>query len=120
MIKDEAARAKALLALASRWDKSEQEQILVDVLVAAQAIEDRNDRARALEDLAPHLAAWMERDRPAAYTAWTSALHALATRTRKDLLCDLRALSSATAILGTEVTVKGIFHAIQDVGRWWP
>ena len=38
----------------------------------------------------------------------------------EDLLADLRALEPVVARLGGEEAIAETFHAIQDVGRWWP
>jgi hypothetical protein len=80
-------------------------------------------RAKALTKLAPRLNSlsrstlaklWLE-DR-----GGTNLLHVLATRSRRDLLADIGALVTVIAKLGGEEAVFETFHAIQDVGRWWP
>jgi hypothetical protein len=41
-----------------------------------------------------------------------------ATRTR--ILDEMRALTLVIAKLGGDEAIVKLFHAIQDVGRWWP
>ena len=50
--------------------------------------------------------------------SWTAQL--LVGHTRENLLSDLRALEPVIAALGGAQAVVETFHAIQDVGRWWP
>ncbi|HEY77350.1 MAG TPA: hypothetical protein G4O00_14430, partial [Thermoflexia bacterium] len=65
----------------------------------------------------PHLAR-LPRER--LYPLWCETLHVLAARTRRDLLADLRALSPLIAALGGKEAIEETFHAIRDVGHWWP
>jgi len=89
----------------------------VGVLAAARAIGNEDDQAEVLADLVSHLA---QLPRPHLYSLWQETLPILATRTRKDILADLRALEPVIAALGGAEAVVETFHAIQDVGRWWP
>jgi hypothetical protein len=70
-----------------------------------------------MAELLPHLA---QLPCQHLYPPWQETLPILAIRTRKDLLADLRALSPIIAALGGAEAVVETFHAIQDVGRWWP
>src|SRR5262249_7302394 len=54
------------------------------------------------------------------YPLWSQMLPKLASRTRHDLLSDLRALQPVILRLGGEQALADIFQAIQDVGEWWP
>ncbi|GAB4560602.1 MAG: hypothetical protein Kow0047_07340 [Anaerolineae bacterium] len=110
----ESARAEALASLAPRLAELGHPR---EALAAAQAISDEDARARALTSLAPRLA---EEDRGWLYPLWQETLHVLASRTRKDLLADLRALEPVIHRLGGPEAVAETFRAIQDVGRWWP
>ncbi|MFN3763285.1 MAG: hypothetical protein ACK4WK_08815, partial [Anaerolineae bacterium] len=91
--------------------------VLGEALAAAREIGGEYWRAEALAALAPHLAAL---PRPALYPLWDETLPALAHRTRRDLLADLRALEPVIFALGGAEAVRETFRAIQDVGRWWP
>jgi hypothetical protein len=71
----------------------------------------------ALAALAPHLA---RLSREALSPLWYATLQLSATRFRKDLLADLRALVPVLAALGGDQAVAETCRAIQDVGRWWP
>jgi hypothetical protein len=61
-----------------------------------------------------------KRERPALYPLWAETLPVLVSRTRRNLLSDLRALAPVIAKLGGAEAVAETFRAIQDVGRWWP
>jgi hypothetical protein len=115
-IRNEDNRAEALRDLAPHLP----EPLLREALAAAREIGDAEHRAEALAGLAPRLAEWARQERAAVHAAWVLALHALAARTRKDLFSDLRALSPVIATLGGAAAVAETFHAIQEVGRWWP
>ena len=58
--------------------------------------------------------------KPAVAPLWRDTLHALATRTRRDLLSDLKALIAVISKLGGAEAVAETARAIQDVGGWWP
>jgi len=51
---------------------------------------------------------------------WEHATPVLAHRTRRAFLFDLRSLLPVLAALGGAQAVARTFHAIQDVGQWWP
>jgi len=89
-------------------------------LVAASAFVDASARGELLARLAPGIVSWCQRNRPAAWSSWSTALHTLCIRTRTGLLSDFRALISVIASLGGASGVIESFRAIQDVGRWWP
>ncbi len=93
------------------------EALLLEALAAAQAIEDEGDRAKALEALAQRL---VERPVEELRSLWPGLLAHLTQRSRKDLLSDLRALTPVITKLGGDEAIDELFHAIQDVGRWWP
>jgi hypothetical protein len=80
-------------------------------------VEGTELRAEALLGLVPHLATLS----PATpHRLWRETLPPLASRTRKDLFSDIRALAAIMAALGGAEAVLETFRAIQDVGRWWP
>ena len=74
-------------------------------------------RSRVLRRLAPRLSALPV---PTLDRLWRETLHVLASRTRPDLLADLRTLELVIAALGGSEAAAETFRAIQDVGRWWP
>ena len=91
--------------------------LLGPALEAARAIGDEGSRAWALVVLAPHL---VKLSPGTLYPLCNATLQLAATRTRRDLLSDLRALVPVLATLGGEEAVAETYRAIQDVGRWWP
>ena len=113
--------SEALAALAPRLPPERQEQALHEALAAAREIRDEDARARAcaraLASMASHLAAF---PRPALYPLWDETLRALARRTRRDLLADLRALMPLILRLGGPQAIAETFRAVRDVARWWP
>jgi hypothetical protein len=111
-------RAKVLAGLAPHLPEAERAEVLGETLAAAREIGDANDRAKVLARLAPHLAHQFPHQH--LYSLWQETLPILAARTRKDLLADLCALELVIAALGGAEAVVETFHAIQDVGRWWP
>jgi hypothetical protein len=54
------------------------------------------------------------------YQLWRETLHALAARSRSDLLSGLHALSFIVGKLGEGQAATEVAYAIQDVGQWWP
>jgi hypothetical protein len=79
-------------------------------------ISDKNERAKVLTKLAPHLAELPHKE---LYPLWQETMSALAGRTRPELLSDLHTLAPVIAALGWPEAVAETFRAIQDVGRWW-
>jgi hypothetical protein len=51
---------------------------------------------------------------------WQELFKHLARRSRQELFFDLQALTPVIAKLGGEEAIADLFHAIQDVGQWWP
>jgi hypothetical protein len=94
-----------------------QSEVLRDALLLVRETEDKSSRAELWAGLAPHLATLSPES---LHTAWQETLPLLAARTRQDLLSDLQALTPVLATLGGEATAVEAFHAIRDVGRWWP
>jgi hypothetical protein len=94
-----------------------------EALSTAREIGDEHDRAAALAELARRLAAL---PRSVVASLWVEAqdgatlLRFSARRSRPDLLSDIRALAPLIAALGGDEAIAETFHAIQDVGRWWP
>jgi hypothetical protein len=112
-------RSEALTGLAPHLPGS----LLLEALAMAREMADGESRAQALAGLLPQPATL---SRALLIDLWTresegaSLLHALARRERKELLLDLRALAPTIAALGGEEAIAQTFHALQDVGRWWP
>ena len=144
-VQDLPERGRALATLAPFLP----EPLLEEALAMAEAFDDEHARGRTLGELVPHLPEpllpralatgrmikkrtgryWVLRsigrrlEHLPAYTLhplWSETLHIAATRTRRDLLADLDALSPVIAKLGGEDATVETFRAIQDVGRWWP
>ncbi|NPA91581.1 MAG: hypothetical protein GXO55_09070, partial [Chloroflexi bacterium] len=112
-IRDQDHRALALAALAPHLPQD----LMAQALDAARKIESAQYRAKALAALAPRLA---ELPLLELYPLWRETLPALARRTRKDLLADIRALHPVIHKLGGEEAIAETARAIIDVGRWWP
>jgi hypothetical protein len=106
----------------ARPTESGSDEELAHRLAAAGAIQDARTRVRALEAVAPDLAAL---PRPDLARVWLreddgmTLLHVLARRPRQDMLHDLQALSPVIAALGGSQAAADVFCAIWDVGRWW-
>lgn len=119
-IEDKKYRGKALTGLASKVPEKERKQILQNALMIAWETEDVKDRTTLLSGLAPHMAAWVIRDRASVNDTWVPMIHFLAARTRRNLFSDLRALAPIIEAFGGSESIAETFLAIQDVGRWWP
>jgi hypothetical protein len=104
-------------ALARHLPEPLRTQTLHQALEAARSIESEHYRSSALPALAAQLHA---SPLTPLYQHWTQTLPGLASRTRHDLLSDLRSLLPIILRLGVPQAVCDLFHAIQDVGRWWP
>ncbi len=74
-------------------------------------------RARTLAALAPELA---ELPRARLYPLWRRALRHSASRTRRDLLGDLRALVPVVVRLGGAKAIGEVVDAVREVGERWP
>lgn len=112
-ITDKEKRAQVLTGLAPHLP----EGLLPEALTAAWAIEDEWHRAEALTGLAPHLS---ELPVTTLIALWQELLGIWSHRSRQDLLSFLGALSPVIAKLGGKEAIADLFHAIQDMGRWWP
>jgi hypothetical protein len=86
-------------------------------LVTARAIMDHGRRSEALEALATRLA---KLPLGKLHPLWCASLRISATRTRKGLLTDLRALIPAMSTLGGADALIEVSCGIEEVGRWWP
>lgn len=116
-IKDENNQAKALIGLTPYLPSSERVEILQKAPSLLSTIRDEKERVEALAKLAscrPKLT------NDLLYPLWRETLPVLARRARWDLLNDLHALPPVIAALGGAEAIEETFHAIQDVGRWWP
>jgi hypothetical protein len=81
------------------------------------SIGDERDRTRILAELASLLEALPVARRR---TLWLNALHALAGRSRADLLADLLAAKPVLLATGGTAAVRETIQALQSAGRWWP
>ena len=93
------------------------ERAVIEALLLALNAGLEDKRARVFEDLAPDLA---KLSFPQLEPLWRRTLSVLATGSRWDLLCDLRALVPVITSLGGPEAATEVYRAIQDVGRWWP
>jgi hypothetical protein len=116
-IGDERWRAEALAGLAPHLSTPLQGQVLQDALEAARAIGDEGGRAKVLAGLAPQV-----KHLPVVelYSLWSQTLHVLASRTRSDLLGDIRALMPLIETLGGKEALVVVTQTIIEVGKWFP
>lgn len=123
MFKDKAEDlyARTLTGLALQLPEPERESALKEALEIARGIDWSGSfaegRAEELAALVPHLAQFSF---DTLCLLWNETFPVLASRTRKDLLFDLCVLVPIIVRLGGAEAVTEIYHAIQDVGRWWP
>lgn len=79
-------------------------------------IEDDNKRRKALSALSTKL---LEYPHNELYPFWNTAMHALALRSRKNLLIDLQSLAGIINSLGGASAIAESIRAIHHTGRWW-
>lgn len=114
-IGDSRDRVEALAGLAPRLAASGHQE---EALAVAREIGNDIYHARALGGIALHL---VEHLPPIEiYPIWHETLHTLTSHTRRDTLANLRALAPVIVALGGKEALTETFHAIEDVGRWWP
>ncbi|OUL23253.1 hypothetical protein BV378_21420, partial [Nostoc sp. RF31YmG] len=89
---------------------------LLPEALAADAFEDKLDRADALSALASGLS---KMPNAKLFLLWQDTVDELSVRTRSDLLSDIKALFPVIFALGGEAATAELAHAIVDVGRWW-
>jgi hypothetical protein len=116
-ITNPAARASSLQVLVRGLPDSSRSQVADEIAAAITLIDDGSVRARALADAVLALAD-LPRDRQ--YEVWTAALHALASRTRRELLAKFDCLSPATVRLGGAEAVSEVATGLRKSGQWWP
>ena len=96
------------------------EQQLFIVREAFETVLDVSEayvRSEAFDRLAPLLTGMI---RSQLYTLWQPVLRTLSTRTRQDLLGDLRALLPVLERLGGTPALVQTFQAVREVGQRWP
>ena len=89
---------------------------LNEALRRARAVEGYGSRERALAPLVPHLGTLPVGQM---YDLWCETLHALAQRSRDDILSDLALLTPVLLALGGETALTETAEAIIEVGRWF-
>ena len=94
------------------WERTVSEALLLALEVGLE-----DERARGFTELARGPA---ELPFTQLEPLWRRSLSILASGTRWDLLSGLCALAPVIASLGGPEAAAETFHAIQDVGRWWP
>jgi hypothetical protein len=114
-IQDSYRQAWALMRLIPHLP--EPTQGLWEVLVAVSGIEDPNKQEQALTQATRH---FLEQSPATLQSLWCGMTPRLAMRMRKDVLSTMPILAPVIAKLGGPEAIAETFHAIQDVGRWWP
>jgi hypothetical protein len=112
-IVNEGRRAQSLGVLAPHLTAD----LLGRALEAALEIVNEGRRTEALSALMPQLETL---PRGVLYPLWVSSLRSSASRTRKNLLTDLRAFIPLISALGDVDALAGVYAAIEESGRWWP
>jgi hypothetical protein len=116
-ITNPAGRASSLQAVVRGLPDSSQAEVADEMVAAITLIDDGGVRARALADAALAVAD-LPRDRQ--YEVWTEALHALASRTRRELLAKFDCLGPATIRLGGAEALSEVATGLRKSGQWWP
>lgn len=109
---DDSRKAWAFSALAPHLQIDE----LPELLKVTQSIQNEFERADALRVLAVALAKFPHTD---LHPLWVEMLHGLASRSRRDLLSDLRELTPIISSLGKVEAIAALCHVIKDIGRQW-
>lgn len=113
-------RVRALVHLAPHLPQVEQHEVLAEALETAREIEPAGERASALDIVVFHL---VSQPPDLLYPLWCQTLHVLATRTtrtRRDLLSDMRVLAPVVVAMGRKQALAEAARAIMQVGRWFP
>jgi hypothetical protein len=116
-ITNPAARASSLQAVVRGLPDSSRAEVADEMEAAIALIDDDGVRANALADAALALTD-LPRDRQ--YEVWTEALHALARRTRRELLAKFDCLGPATIRLGGAEAASEVATGLRKSGQWWP
>lgn len=116
-IKDPCHQVEALAHLATHLQAEVKEKVLQDALTITRTIGDLSSFTFALNNLAPWLLEFSQKDID---MIWTKILTILSTGTRFHLLSDVQVLMPLIARLGGSVAIVETAQAIQDVRRWWP
>jgi len=95
---------------------AEQATVVGEIIDLAPAM-DPSSRSDLLADVAPVLAAL---PRPTAVDLLGRILHPRTTRTRQELLWELRAVGAVIEQIGGARAVADAVTAIESIGRWWP
>ena len=117
-------RARALLGMVPLLPAPDRPDHLAGAIVQGAAwvwdLDPRRgarDRAQAWSGL---LEEWRRLDPAAAQWVWSQGLHALAQRSRPDLLLDLAFLAPILGHLGGAQAVAGVMRQVEEVRRVWP
>ena len=113
LIPNKATRANTLIKLAPRLP----EQYWKDVLENIFNITDKKYWARVLGQLVFKIEGL---SRSLIYPFWQKTSLFINRRTRQELLSDIQSLIPVAVKIGGDEAIVELFHAIQDVGRWWP
>lgn len=116
-IDDEAEGINALIKLLAHLPELEREEVFREVLEETLALGDQKKRTAILSQLAAQSIDFYQASVSMLWQEITSDLIGYA---RKDLLTNLHSLIPIVAFLGGPQALEETFHAIRDVGRWWP
>ncbi len=93
------------------------ESLLIEALAVVQTIQHAEYRAEALTKLIPRFAKFSH---PALPDLWQELIDTWSNCSRKNLVAGLHEMAPVISQLGEDDAIAELFHAIQDVGRWWP
>ena len=112
-LSDETVRRDLLVQIAPYLEG----RLLIEAWGIAEGITDRQERVLASTGLSTRLTS-LPNDH--LYQLWKAKLSTLATSGREDMLVELLAHVPMMEALGGKAAVAETFHAVQDIGRWWP
>jgi hypothetical protein len=112
-IKDEEDRSKILSALASEIP----EDLLSLAFKLTSEIKCETYRRDVLAKLATRL---ITTEFDQMYQIWLATIQTSTSRTRKDLLSDISAMTPVIATLGGADAIRETHKAVIDIDRWWP
>jgi hypothetical protein len=92
--------------------------VLREALTAIRAEDYKVHRELSLTRLAPYLAKYLPQ--VMLNDLWCETLHTSASRTRNELLIDIKCLAPVLLALGGQEAILKTFRTVQNVGQWWP
>ncbi len=117
-------RAQALVCLVPTLPPEERADLLKEALIQGAQWVWKHDAARGAWDRSwawvGIIGQWQSLLSSDARSLWKDALHALAERSRADLLLDLAFFAPMVKHLGEKEAVTATIRVMKDVTRWWP